>query len=146
MKVNKRLYFLSQLKRAQVKPTELKLFYTTCIRSVMEYACELFHNSLPKYLSNDLEFCQRRALRIIHPGRSYEQALQDTGLEKLCERRETITSKLFKEVCRPGHKLNKLLPPNNNCPYNLRNRRCFNKIKISTKRTQSSFINFNAMK
>ena len=37
-KVHKRLYFLSQLKRAQVKSKELTTFYITCIRPVMEYA------------------------------------------------------------------------------------------------------------
>ena len=52
-KVNKRLYFLRQLKRAQVKSKELVLFYLTCIRSVIEYACALFHSSLPQYLSVD---------------------------------------------------------------------------------------------
>ena len=41
-KVNKRLYFLRQLKRAQVYSKELVLFYLTCIRSVVEYACALF--------------------------------------------------------------------------------------------------------
>jgi len=30
-KVNKRLYFLSQLKRAHVKPKELTTFYITCL-------------------------------------------------------------------------------------------------------------------
>ena len=57
-KVNKRLYFLRQLKRAQEKSKELVLFYLTCIRSVMEYTCALFHCSLPKYLSVDFERCQ----------------------------------------------------------------------------------------
>ena len=37
-KVHERLYFLSQLKRAQVKSKELTTFYITCIRPVMEYA------------------------------------------------------------------------------------------------------------
>ena len=33
-KVNKRLYFLRQLKRAQVKSEELLLLYLTCVRPV----------------------------------------------------------------------------------------------------------------
>ena len=37
-KFNKRLYFLSQLKRAQVKAKERTTFYITCISSVMAYA------------------------------------------------------------------------------------------------------------
>ena len=34
-----RLYFLKQLKRAKVSPKDMLLFYTTCIRPVLEYAC-----------------------------------------------------------------------------------------------------------
>ena len=49
-KVSSRLYFLRQLKRAKVPSKELVLFYTTCIRPVTEYACQVFHNSLPQYL------------------------------------------------------------------------------------------------
>ena len=37
-KVHKRLHFLSQLKRAQVKSKELTTLYITCIRPVMECA------------------------------------------------------------------------------------------------------------
>ena len=78
-KVNKHLYFLSQMKREGVKPKGLTTFYIACIRSVIEYACALFYNSLPQYLSNDLEYCQKRALRIIYPYTSYDQALKETG-------------------------------------------------------------------
>ena len=74
-KVNKRLYFLRQLKRAQVKSEELLLFYLTCIRPVTEYACPVYHHSFPQYLSVDLERCQRRALRIIYPDCSFNEAL-----------------------------------------------------------------------
>ena len=68
------LYFLRQLKRSQVKPEELMLFYITCIRSILEYACPVFHRALPRYLSEDLERLQKHALRIIYPGMSYNQA------------------------------------------------------------------------
>ena len=53
-KINKRLYFLSQLKRAKVKPKDLALFYTSCIRSVADYAIPAIYYSLPQYLKNDL--------------------------------------------------------------------------------------------
>ena len=39
-----RLYFLKQLKRAKVPPKDMLLFYTTCRRPVLEYACPVFHN------------------------------------------------------------------------------------------------------
>ena len=49
-KANKRLYFLVQLKKAKVPPEELVLFYTTCVRSVIDYAIPAFYHALPKYL------------------------------------------------------------------------------------------------
>ena len=63
-KVSARLYFLRQLKRAGLPPEDLIQFYVTCIRPVIEYACEAFQDSLPQYLSNDLE----RLMEIINSG------------------------------------------------------------------------------
>ena len=86
-KVSKRLCFLRQLKRSHVTSEERLLFYLTCIRPVTEYACPVYHHSLPPYLSFDLEGCQIRALRIISPDCSYDEALSMTGLVPLHERR-----------------------------------------------------------
>ena len=60
-KCSSRLYFLRQLKRSGVAPSELVQFYVTCIRPVLEYASPVFHRSLPNYISEDLERIQRRA-------------------------------------------------------------------------------------
>ena len=54
-KVSSRLYFLKQLKRAQVLEKDLLLFYITCIRPLTEHVCQVYHNALPNYLSEDLE-------------------------------------------------------------------------------------------
>ena len=51
-KASKRLDFLIQLKRAKVAPTDLGLFYPSCIRSIMDYVVPVFHYSLPKYVLN----------------------------------------------------------------------------------------------
>ena len=50
-----RLYFLKQLRRAEVSSRDILLLYTTCIRPVLEYACPVFHHSLPQCLSNEVE-------------------------------------------------------------------------------------------
>ena len=62
-------------------------FYLTCVRPVAEYACPVFHDSLPQYLSQDLEKLQKRALRIIYPGLSYPEALSEAGIVTLFDRR-----------------------------------------------------------
>ena len=59
-KTTTHLYFLKQLKRAKVSLKDMLLFfYTTCIRPVLEYACPVFQNALPQYLSNSLERLQK---------------------------------------------------------------------------------------
>ena len=72
---SKRLYFPRQPKRSLVKSEDLLLFYVTCIRPVIEYACPVYNHSLPQYPSVDFEGCQRRALRIIYPDCSYDEEL-----------------------------------------------------------------------
>ncbi len=52
-KANKIMYFLIQLKRAKVPVVDLKSFYITCIRSVLDYGVPVFHYALPKYLMKD---------------------------------------------------------------------------------------------
>ena len=54
-KAAKRLYFLIQLKRTHVPAKDLVCFYIACIQSVLLYACQVFHYSLPEYLSSALE-------------------------------------------------------------------------------------------
>ena len=140
-KASCRLYFLRQLKRSQVMPEELMLFYITCIRSILEYTCPVFHRALPGYLSEDLERLQKRALRIIYPGMSYNQALEFSGLPTLFKRREEISSKLFNEVVGDsGHTLHKLLLPKNPPNYFPRKNRDFALPLCKTDRCTKSFI------
>ena len=42
-----------------------------------EYACQVFHNGLPEYSSEELEKTQRRALRIISKDLGYQEAFKD---------------------------------------------------------------------
>ena len=74
------------------------LFYTTCIRPVLEYACPVFHNALPQYLSNNLERLQKRALWIIYPDLSYAVALVAAGITSLYERRQELSETLFDQI------------------------------------------------
>ena len=71
-------------------------FYNGCIRSVVEYACEVFHSNLSTYLSDELERVQRRAMRIIFPGMKYREALQQGHLQSLYDGREYLCTKLFR--------------------------------------------------
>ena len=125
-KSRKRLYCLSQLKRSGLKPPELIQFYRTCIRPITEYACLVFHDCLPAYLSKDIESIQRRAMRISFPSLSNKEALDEAGLISLSVRRQSLTDKLFTKVTTDReNKLHHLLPEQRTCHHNLRKQRRF---------------------
>ena len=62
-KASKRLYVLRILKRSGTPRKDLITIYSAFIRPVLEYACQLWHFSLPQYLADEIESDQRRALR-----------------------------------------------------------------------------------
>ena len=137
-----RLYLLDQLKRSGLSSDDLLAFYYSVIRSVLEFSCQLLHRSLPKYLSDEIERIQRRALRIICPSLSYCEAIDKAVIPTLSERRETLSIKLFNDiVSNEHHKLANLLPPMASYyARRLRNKRRFNTPVCRTDRFMNSFI------
>ena len=140
-KTSKRLYFLLQLKRAHVPKSDLVTFYTTCVRSVCDYAVQVFFSSLPLYLINDLERVQKRVLSIIYPYVSYNEALVQAGLSRLVDHHQDLCKSLFYNILEDiNHRLHHLLPPQFSTSYSLRNPRTFD-IKFNTKRAKNTFFN-----
>jgi hypothetical protein len=77
----------------------------TCIRPVVEYACDVFHDSLPKYLSTI-------TCRVTLPAHRYNEALDQMGLATLATRRQNLTNTLFKNIVNDSeNKLHNLLLP-----------------------------------
>ena len=96
-KANRRLYAIRQLKKCGVPQGDLVSIYCSLVRSILEYASVVFAN-LPKYLSQDLERIQRRALAIIFPLIPYVNALTRAGIPTLQERRTTACTKFVLKV------------------------------------------------
>ena len=97
-KAAKRLYFSVQLKRAKVPCNDLGLCYITCVRSVLDYAIPVYYYSLPKYLVNELERAQMRALKIMCPSLSYDEALTHMEIAPLSVHHSNICATLFNEI------------------------------------------------
>ena len=92
-KAVKRLYFLTQLKRANVLSSELATFYVACIQSVLLYGCQVYHYSLPNYLSS------KESLENIYGyDTHYREVLQMAGLKTLKDRREDLCLKFFNSL------------------------------------------------
>ena len=89
-KAGKRIYMLYQLKRAGVNQADLVTIYIIVVRPVVEYACPVWSTNLPVYLSDNIEMIQKRALRAIFPGMSYDDILTQINLSTLKDRRDYL--------------------------------------------------------
>ena len=143
-KAASRLYFLKLLKRSGVSESDLLYFYVTVIRSLLEYACPAWHNSLNGEQNSRIETVQKRAIAIIYGGLDYNQKCVELNLPTLFDRRDLLCRSFFKSVLNKDSCLHYLLP-------NIRNRDVINKLRYTvlfdatTARTvkyKQSFINF----
>ena len=104
---------LSNLFEFAVPQEELVNIYTLYIRSVVEQSCIVWHSSLTSGEKYDLERIQKVALRIILKDRytSYEEALKQTNLKTLSERRSDLCLK-FAKKCVKNEKTSDIFPIN----------------------------------
>ena len=110
-KAARKIYFLVQLKRARVPAEDLVAYYCACIRSSLDYACPVFHYSLPQYLQSELESVQKRPLSLFR---------------SISENRNS--------------KLHHLIPEAYSPHYNFRRQRTYNVPAAKTKRFANSFF------
>ena len=113
-KAYKRMSILTNLYQLSVPQHELVNIYTLYIRSVVEQACTVWHSSLTKGESNDLERIQKVALRIILRGEytSYQDALKSCNLKMLSDRRSALALR-FARKCTKNPKTLDIFPLNN---------------------------------
>jgi hypothetical protein len=74
-KAAKRLHILEIHKKYGACRDDLKSFYCAVIRSTLEYEAQVWHGNLIQDQSNNSEIIQKRVLRIICPGKDYNEAL-----------------------------------------------------------------------
>ena len=120
-RASQRLYFLTLLKRAGMPPHSMTKVYTAIVRSIAEYACQVWHTGLTEQQSEKLESIQKRAMRIIFPDFSYGDALAQSKLPTMHDRRERLSREFFEAMLQPGHRLHHLLPVRRESGYGLRN-------------------------
>ena len=96
-------YLLRRLKRAGITHSVLVRFFCSVIRSILEYACQVFHCNLPFYLSEEIERIQRRASRVIFPDCSYSEGLAKAGLRTLYDSRSTLCKELSSDIDTQGN-------------------------------------------
>ena len=112
------------------------------LRKFQLYFSPFFHYSIPKYLSEDIEQIQRRALSIIYPDLNYKDALTESGEITLYERRERASQKFFQRILDdPCHKLYNLISKVDPASsYNFRHKRLINIPHFKTERFKNTFL------
>ena len=106
-----------------------------------------FFNALPKYLQRELKRVQKRALSIICPSLSYDEALNEAGIPTIISYCEDVCDKAFNAALgNKDNKLNKLLTETNKAPYLLRNHRHFPIPKWKTDRFKNTFFLSSCLK
>ena len=73
-KASKKLYVHRLLKRAGVHEQDMLKVFRSSVRPILEYAVQRWQD-IPDYLSDKIQFFQKKALKIIYPNSSYSQAL-----------------------------------------------------------------------
>ncbi|XP_071948970.1 uncharacterized protein [Antedon mediterranea] len=91
-RASRRLFALCILKKVNVVLDDLITVYTSYIRPILEYACQVWHGAITKKMANSIETIQKRACRIMLGATyiSYDNALEVTGLPSLGARRDTL--------------------------------------------------------
>ena len=140
-KVSKRLHIIRVLWRGGVPPHDLLHIYYALVCSVLEYCCVIWHNSLPKYLSKNIEMVQKRALRIILPGTSYSEALAKLNCPRLDDRCTFLCQKTIRNIA-SGSYLSRHLPQTRESShkYDLQKKSNFSTFNCRTNRFQKSFF------
>ena len=129
---------LIHLRRAGVEPDRLVNIYVALIRTIIEYAAQMYHYLLTGDQSGKIESLQRNALKIIlGPGVSYAEALERTGLKRLSERREDICANFTRKTYL-NPRYTHWFPPNNPVEHNLRKRNKIREEKTTTDRMKNS--------
>jgi len=119
-KASKRLHFLKLLKRAAMSTDELLHYYQTVIRPVLEYACVVWHSSLTKGQTAQLESIQRRAIKIIHNNDKNLVSQTLDKLSSLADRRDELCRLFFNKLVHPDSCLHELLPEKRNCDVTIK--------------------------
>ena len=106
---NKRLYPLRARTKSGLTIKQLVQVYCSIVRSVLEYACPVWA-APPKYLDDAIESVQKRALRIILPTCHYDDALIQSGIAALSQRREEACTNFIKRDRLSSPVLKPLIP------------------------------------
>ena len=95
-KFRRRIWLLRHLKRARITKEDLVALYKCFLLPVLDSSSVVYHSILTADQSAKLENLQARTLKIIYGStKSYRETLEESGLERLSERRLRLVDKFI---------------------------------------------------
>jgi hypothetical protein len=105
-----RLYAMRELKRLGLNSSGLLLYYTANIRSLLTYACPVWGTIISDHHQQRITQIERRALKIVNPDISYNEAIGNHNLQPVVSFIDDITRRLMSKIDNnPGHPLRELI-------------------------------------
>ena len=134
------MLILHNLVKFTLPTHELIQIYILYIRSVLETCAVVWNSSITRGEQLELERVQRTALKIILKENysNYEDALIETNLKTLKDRRENLCRNFAKQCIKTGSSSD--LFPLNPCPVNSRNHEKFKVTSAKTSRLAKSAV------
>ncbi len=99
---------------------ELLIIYLSLVRTVCEYACQVWATCLTEELCTVLESIQRRSLIIIVPHLTYKEGCDYLELPLLKDRRKELCASFFNQMTIDDHGHNDMIPEKRLIIYHLR--------------------------
>ena len=119
--VARRTWTIRHLRKAGVPERDLVQIYMAFIRSVIEFASNVYGGFLSETQSDDLERLQANALRAAYGSNmSYRRCLLKSEIPTLRERRHLLFMRFTKKILKNTHFRNRWLPENDPIKYSLR--------------------------
>ncbi len=113
-KVAKMIHYFRELKRSGLSQSHHFHIYLGLVRSVVEYACQVWSTGLTKELCQTFNSIQKRAFKIVVPKESYQNACLTLRIPTLQKRHENLCKSLFNAMKVPSHRLHHMIPGKRN--------------------------------
>ncbi len=113
-KATKRIHYLRKRKRSGLSQSHLLRIYLALVKSVVEYACQVWSTGLTKELYQTLESTQKRVFKIVVLKESYQNACLTLRIPTLKERCESLCKSLFNAMKDPSDRLHHMMPATRN--------------------------------
>ena len=142
-RASRRLFMLYALRKHAAPAEDMLTIFQIYIRPILEYVCAVWHSSLTKHQSHQIERIQKRTCKVIlgNDYQDYESALRELKISSLADRREDLVLKFGQQVLN-SERHRHMLPEQRSVKHNLRHSNKFPTPMCKTNRFQNSTIPF----